>query len=458
MISNEIISQFKAALGENSVVNDETDLSRHSHDASSHPSQMPGLVLYPVNTQQVAKCLKIASDNRLPVTPCGKLTSLEGNSVPQAGGIVLDLSSMKKIIKVYPDDFQVIVEPGIVGEALNQELAKYHLYFPAFPASSHIASIGGMIANNAGGMYAVKYGVVGDWVMALEVVLACGEIIKVGSRSIKSVAGFDLKSLLVGSEGTLGIITQATLKLIPVITQKFLIKVCFPLVKQSVAATLSILLSNLEPGAIEFLDASSIKHINHYKSLRWNEEATLLIELHGEEKEMKARAERIRKLCQKENYTSFLLAQTQEEMKKIWEGRKAVHPAVMASAPNLALVPGDVGVPISRIPDFMEWVEKVQKESGLTMATFGHVGDGNFHVWITYDRTIPDGLQKAKVAAGKIVEQALWLGGTCTAEHGVGIGKRDFLLQEHGDTIELMKKIKNVFDPLGILNPGKIFA
>lgn len=457
MISNEIISQFKMVLGEDSVVNDETDLSRHSHDASSHLPQMPGLVLYPVNTQQVAKCLKIASDNRLPVTPCGKLTSLEGNSVPQAGGIVLDLSSMKKIIKVYPDDFQVIVEPGITGEALNQELTKYHLYFPAFPASSHIASIGGMIANNAGGMYAVKYGVVGDWVMALEVVLASGEIIKVGSRSIKSVAGFDLKSLLVGSEGMLGVITKATLKLIPAIGQKFLIKASFPSVAQGVAATLAILLGNLDPAAVEFLDASSIKHVNRYKLLRWKEEPTLLIELHGEEKEMKTRAEKIRKLCQKENCTSFLPAQTQEEMKKIWEGRKAVHPAVMASAPDLALVPGDVGVPISQIPAFIEFVEQIQKETGLTMATFGHVGDGNVHVWITYDQKIQNGLQKARFAAGKIVEQALRLGGTCTAEHGVGIGKREYLAKEHGDSLELMKNIKKLLDPQGILNPGKMF-
>lgn len=432
-------------------------LEKHSHDASTHPHTQPEVVVFPQNTDQIRKILSIASANQIPVTVCGARTSLEGNSIPVHGGIVLDMSTMNHILEVVPNDFQVVVEPGIVGDALNAYLRDYNLYFPAFPASSHIATIGGMVANNAGGMYAVKYGVVGNWVMELEVVLADGSIIHVGSRSIKSVAGYDLKNLFIGSEGTLGIFTKVTLKVLPTISAKLLMLSSFATVQNALEATIDIIHENVEPAAIEFLDAQSTRYVNKYKGTNWHEEPTILIELHGMEDSLKAKETIVHALCQKNHSSSFVIAATAEEQRKIWDGRKAVHPSIVASLPNGGIVPGDIGVPISAIPEFMEFVNTTTQESNVPTATFGHIGDGNIHVWLAYDRKDNQSFYRAKNTSEKLVGKALALHGTCTAEHGIGIGKRVYLEKEHADTVGLMKQFKNLFDPHGILNPGKLF-
>ena len=432
-------------------------LEKHAHDASTHPHIRPEIVIYPQNADQVSKILSIASANQIPVTVCGARTSLEGNSIPVHGGIVLDMSTMNRVLQVFPNDFQVVVEPGSIGDVLNASLSEHNLYFPAFPASSQIATIGGMVANNAGGMYAVKYGVVGNWVMELEVVLADGSIITVGSRSIKSVAGYDLKNLFIGSEGTLGIITKVTLKVIPTISAKLLMLASFPTVQHALKATLDIIHANVDPAAVEFLDAQSIKYVNKHTGVRWNEEPTILVEVHGTQESLAPKGMIVKKCCQKNQSSSFIVATTSEEQSKIWDGRKSVHPSIMASLSNGGIVPGDIGVPISAIPEFMKFVESTTQDSNVPAAAFGHIGDGNIHVWLAYDRTDSQSFSNAKSVSEKLVEKALALHGTCTAEHGIGIGKRIYLEKEHEDTIELMKRIKTLFDPQGILNPGKIF-
>ncbi len=432
-------------------------LSKHSHDASTHPAYPPDVVIWPLTTQDVVKVVKLANDQSIPVTVCGARTGLEGNALPVNGGIVLDMTQMNQMLEVKPNDFQVTVQPGIVGAELNQQLAPYSLQFPAFPASANTATLGGMIANNAGGMYAVKYGVVGNWVMALEVVMADGQIIHVGSHSIKSVAGYDLKSLLIGSEGTLGIITQATLKLVPVPKATYLVAVSFPAIRIALEATLALLNEQVDPVAMEMLDSATIQYLNGFKKTDWLEQPTLLIEVQGADEEVKIRGLKIQDICHAHGCTSIKTANTSESVAAIWDVRKAAYPAMVAAHPDSGILPGDVGLPLSQIPSYINFVSELGQEYELPVPTFGHIGDGNFHFWLVYKKDDPIEGAKAKDMAGRLVGKALELGGTCTAEHGVGIGKQVYLALEHSDSLYLMKLIKQTLDPKGILNPGKIF-
>lgn len=456
-MNKNAVNKLKKIVGEKNVSELEKILALYSHDASSHKHSPPDVVVWPENTQQISKILRFAHEHHIAVTPYAKGSSLEGNPIPVKGGILLNMMKMNRIIKIYKDDFQVTVEPSIIGDVLNQQLEKHNLYFPSFPASSAFATIGGMIANNAGGMYAVKYGVVGDWVMELEVVLPTGIVMKVGCRSIKSVAGYDLKSLFIGSEGTLGIITMATLKLIPSIKNKVLFVMSFGNVKKAMDATVDILKENIDPSAVEFLDDASIKYVNREKHTNWKEASTLIIELQGEEAYQKNKIHKIENIAKKYQSLNTLKALTKEDMDAVWNIRKNVHGAIMSAFKNTGILPGDIGVPISQIPNFIKKVKETSLKMKREIAIFGHAGDGNFHVWIVYDRTKKETLEAAKKLSEKLIDIALQLDGTCTAEHGIGIGKRQFLKLEHPSSIEMMKRIKLLFDPHEILNPGKIF-
>lgn len=452
------VTNLQQLIGNEQVSTTAEVLQAHSHDASSHPAVLPDIVIWPKTTKDVSAVLAFANAKNIPVTAFGSGTSLEGNPIPSHGGIVLDLTRMHKVVHVFKKDLQVVVEPGITGIALNKILAEDNLYFPAFPASSAIASIGGMIANNAGGMYAVKYGVVGDWVLTLEVVLADGTVITTGSRSIKSVAGYDLQQLFIGSEGTLGIITKATLRVIPTISHKLLTVVSFPTVGKALQATLDMLSANVDPAAVEFLGPHAIHFVNTAKHVDWKEAPTILIELHGIKEEMNIKAELIKKIAIKNRAISVTVADSSHEQKSIWEARSSIHPSIAASTPDAGIVPGDIGVPISQIPTFMNFVEEITQKNAVRCATFGHIGDGNFHVWLIFDKKDTDSFARAKKTATELVDIALKLGGTCTAEHGVGIGKRGFLQKEHASSVGYMQQVKKIFDPNGILNPGKIFV
>lgn len=455
-MNNRFFDQLSAILPLERISREPIVLEKHSRDASSHMAVAPDVVVYPLSTAEVSAVLQFANTNDIPVTAVSKGTSLEGNPIPVKKGIVMNMTRMDRILKIYEKDFQVEVEPGIVGDELNDRLKQYNLYFPAFPASSYIATIGGMIANNAGGMYAVKYGVVGDGVLEMEVVLANGDIVDMGSRSIKSVAGYDLKSLFIGSEGTLGVITKATLRVISNIEKKVLVLASFPDTSSAVSATISILHANLEPAAVEFLDVASIRYVNHARNAGWDEVPTILIEFHMPFLE-ESFVGRVKQILRRQKCTDLKIAVRKPEMDQIWAIRKAVHPSIAKSIPNAGILPGDIGVPISCIPVFMNYVEEVSKGYNLSTATFGHVGDGNFHVWIVYDKTDIKLFNKAQKASTELVNYALKLGGTCTAEHGVGIGKRKYLAREHPTSLGLMKDIKKLLDPKGTLNPGKMF-
>lgn len=450
------ISELAAFVSPARVSCEIEDRKHHAHDASSHKHRMPDVVVWPQNTREVSAVLKYSYEHAIPVTVFGAGTSLEGNPIPLCGGIVLDMRRMDRVLTVYADDFQAVVEPGIIGDELNRQLEAHGLFFPAFPASSHIATIGGMIANNAGGMYAVKYGVVGDWVMALEIVLADGTIITAGSRSIKSVAGYNLKELFIGSEGTLGIITKVTLKVLPAVAHKVLMLVGFPTVDQALGATLSILRANIQPAALEFLDQRSVEYVNTLRSLGWKESPTVIVELHGIRETMIGEAESIHRICKTAGCDSFVLADTGGDIRRIWDGRKSVYPSIKAAHPDMAVLPGDIGIPVSQIPMYMKETEKIGKRYGIEIVSFGHIGDGNIHTWVMYRPNDRKSVKQARAVNFELVDLALRLGGTCTAEHGVGIGKKAYLKKEHADTIVLMQQIKQLLDPKNILNPGKM--
>ncbi len=455
-MNKKMLSELSALVSPAKTSHEQEDCKRHAHDASAHDHHSPDIVIWPESTQQVSSILAYASKHDIPVTAFGAGTSLEGNPIPVQGGIVLDMRDMDHVLKVYPDDFQAFVEPGILGDELNKQLAAHSLFFPAFPASSHIATIGGMIANNAGGMYAVKYGVVGNWVMALEVVLADGTIITTGSRSIKSVAGYNLKELFIGSEGTLGVITKATIKVLPSVAGKLLVLVSFPTVDAALEATLAILRTNIEPAALEFLDKKSVQYINMFKSAGWDEHPTVIIELHGVKETITREAEMVRKICKTAACVSFIQADAHETIQKIWDGRKSVHPSIKAAHPDVAILSGDIGIPISRIPAYMKEADSIGKRHGVELVSFGHIGDGNIHTWVTYSPHDAASMEQARTINRELVDVALGLGGTCTAEHGVGIGKKSYLKKEHADSIALMQQIKKLLDPKNILNPGKM--
>lgn len=453
----DLLSSLAALLPADQVSASPNDVETHARDESFNQPHPPDAVVWPADTAEVSRVLAWANAHRVPVTAWGGGSSLEGNPIPVRGGLVLDMTRMNRVLEVLPEDFQVRVQPGIIGEALNKHLSRYGLFFPSFPSSAHIATIGGMVSNNAGGMYTIRYGVVGDNVLALEAVLASGEVIRCGSRSIKSVAGYDLLNLLIGSEGTLGIVTEATLRLRGIPRGKLALLVTFDTVEQAVGAVLDALGSEVQLAALELMDERYVGFVNQAKSLGWRETPTLLIEMHGTPESIAAEAPGVQSLCKAAGGEVVVVAATTEEQNRLWEGRRAVRAAVRSLLPGMGVLAGDVGVPISRIPELVDLVRALGKQYDMPTMAYGHAGDGNFHVWAIYKLDDDASLARAVAINEAVVEFAIGAGGTCTAEHGIGLGKRKYLPREHASSLEAMRRVKHLFDPNGILNPGKIF-
>lgn len=453
-----IIPELIGIVGPARVSTDPTIKNRHAKDKSFNPASSPDVVVWPIKTSEVSRILKLAHKHRMPVTAWGGGTSLQGNPIPLHGGIVLNLTRMNKILEVIPESMQVIVEPGIICEALNEYLKPYNLFLPAFPGSANIATIGGVIANNSGGMYAVKYGVVGDWVMELEVVLASGEIIRVGSKSIKTVSGYNLKNLFIGSSGTLGIITKATFKLLPIPETKMAALIAFPTIASLSKTIMEILHSDIKPAALEHMDENYVALVNKaQQQMKLEKLNTILIELHGQKETLLTQLTLLEQIAKKNNVTSFEKFTTDEECTKLWGCRKGIRLAFYNMAPNTGILSAEAGVPLKFIPDFIKKVKELQKEFDIPMLNHGHVGDGNFHAWALYDLNDKASLERAKAINDKLTHFAISVGGTATGEHGLGIDKKKFLEIEHPTTLSIMKSLKAILDPTGILNPGKIF-
>ncbi|MBY0095881.1 FAD-binding oxidoreductase [Mesobacillus maritimus] len=432
-----------------------TILEQHSKGMTYHAPQKPELVVYPESKEEVSQVLTYANERNIPVTPFGVGSSLEGHIIPAKGGITLNFSLMNKVVEVRQDDFLVKVQPGITRSQLNKELKKYGLFFPVDPGAD--ATIGGMVSTNASGTNSVKYGTMKDQVLGLEVVLADGRIMKTGGMAVKSSAGYNLTSLLIGSEGTLGIFTEITLRLrgIPEVTVAA--RALFSSIDDAGTAAAAMLKSGLDLGKIELVDQATIRAVNAHKNTDYQEVPTLFIEMSGSEPTVKNDMELAQEIALGEGCQLFEFESDSLARAKLWEARHHVAFAIQAANPGKGLLSTDVCVPISELPNAIKETRKLIELHGVEAAIFGHVGDGNYHAVLSIDENNPEQVKKIEEINQRIVSYALAKGGTCTGEHGIGLGKKQFLRLEHGEGVELMEEIKLTFDPKGILNPGKIF-
>jgi D-lactate dehydrogenase (cytochrome) len=454
MITHDDLSNLKAIVGEQFVSTGESILALHSHDESYHPPALPDVVVWPHSTGEVSRIARYAYERKIPVTGWGVGTSLEGNPIPVNHGIVVDFQEMQRVLAIRPEDFQVDVEAGVVYKELNKALGRHGLFFPPDPGAA--ATIGGMIGNNASGIRTVKYGATKDHVMRLAVVLPGGEVIRIGNRARKSSSGYDLIHLFTGSEGTLGLVTEATLRLAGIPANFMALRAAFPEVKNATDTVFQVMSSGFSPAAMEFLDSNVIGVLNRDRSLAMEEQPTLLMEFNGFSDEcLKAEMAYIEEICM-ENGSSFIdkgIGQT--ELDSLWEMRYLTFESIKRLHAGLLPLIVDIAIPLSHYSDMAIFIK--QEVSDLCAYVFGHAGDGNIHVVIMDMPADSRRWARVQEANHRIVEKALALEGTCTGEHGVGIGKRCFLPDEHGNSLELMKRIKRLIDPESLFNPGKLF-
>jgi D-lactate dehydrogenase (cytochrome) len=433
----------------------ESILEQHSKGMAYHTPNMPDVVVFPASKEEVVEIVRFANLHSIPIVPFGAGSSLEGQIIPVTGGISMNFTRMNQILSVRPDDFIVTVQPGVTKNQLNQALKKYGMFFPTDPGAD--ATIGGMAATNASGTNSVKYGVMRDQVLGLELVLADGSIIRTGGYSYKSSAGYNLTGLFVGSEGTLGVFTEIILKLqgIPEVTSD--VKVTFPSIEAAGKAATHLLKAGLPIGKIELVDDKTIKAVNAYKGTAYREEPTLFMEFSGSEPDVESSMAIVQEIVQDEQCISFEFENDSLKRAQLWEARHQAALAVIAANPGKGHMVTDVCVPLSELVNALKHTRETVDKYGIESVVFGHVGDGNYHAVFSVDTNSEEYMKKVKEAHREIVQFALSKGGTCTGEHGIGIGKKPFLIEEHGDSLQIMKGIKAQLDPNNIFNPGKVF-
>ncbi|CAO3354291.1 FAD-linked oxidase C-terminal domain-containing protein [Azospirillum palustre] len=426
----------------------------HGKDESYHTPFPPDGVAFANSTEEVSAIVKICAKHKLPIIPFGTGTSLEGGIAALAGGITIDLSGMQQILRVSPEDLDVTVQAGVTRKQLNEHLRDTGLFFPIDPGAN--ASLGGMSATRASGTNAVRYGTMRENVLGLTVVLADGRVIKTGGRARKSAAGYDLTRLFVGSEGTLGIITEVTLKLYG-IPEAISSAVCaFSTIKGAVDTVIQTIQVGVPVARIELLDEVQIDAVNKYSKLDYAVAPTLFFEFHGTEAGVKEQAEMVAAIAAEHGGMEFAWATRPEDRSKLWQARHDAYYAALALRPGSKGWPTDVCVPISRLADCILETKQDLAESNMLAPMVGHVGDGNFHLVYVLDPENPAELSEAQRLADKMVTRALEMGGTCTGEHGIGYGKMAFLEQETGEAFNVMGDLKRAFDPDNLLNPGKV--
>ena len=455
-VTDRELNILRGIVGPERMSTGESVLDLHGKDESFHARRNPEVVVWPLQAEEISQILTMANERRIPVTPWGAGTSLEGNPIPVCGGIVLDLQQMNHILELKEEDLQVRVEAGVIYKELNQFLSRHGLFFPPDPGAA--ASIGGMVANNASGVRTIKYGATKDFVLNMVVVLPSGEIIRAGTNAVKSSSGYDLCRLFVGSEGTLGVVTEATLRLVGLPAEFMAAIVQFHSVREATHTVFQIMRSGLSPAALELLDTPVVQVVNRHKNLSLEEKPTLFIEFHGTSATgLKEELEVVKEICADNDSVRFESGIGREERNRLWEGRYDVHDAIHADNPGLSPLVVDTAVPISKYPDVVEWSQKVLAETGLKGYAFGHAGSGNLHMEILGVPENEAEWREVQKAGEKMVSFALECKGTATGEHGIGIGKRKFMEKEHGASVRVMKQIKELLDPNGIMNPGKMF-
>ncbi len=430
---------------------------QHGRDESSFQCPPPAAVVFAEKTQDVADAVALAAQHDVPVIPFGVGSSLEGHLLAVQGGISIDLGRMNKVLSVNPEDLTVTVQAGVTRKQLNDEIRSTGLFFPIDPGAD--ATIGGMSATRASGTNAVRYGTMRENVLGLEVVTAGGEVIRTGTRAKKSSAGYDLTRLMVGSEGTLGVITEITLRLYP-IPEAISAAICsFPSIEAAVRTVIQVIQLGVPIARVELIDVNSVRMVNAHSKLGLREEPMLLMEFHGSPAGVKEQAETVQEIASEFGGNAFEWATTPEERTRLWTARHNAYFAAIQSRPGCRAISTDTCVPISRLADCLLDSVAEADASGIPYFLVGHVGDGNFHFGSLLDPNDPREREVAEDLNHKLVSRALRLEGTCTGEHGVGLHKMGFLVDEAGaGAVDMMRTIKRALDPKNILNPGKIFA
>ncbi len=447
------LAELRAIAGER-VVTNASIRDQHGRDATYHQGHPPDAVVFAQTTEEVSAIVRACAARKIPIVPYGAGTSLEGHVAALRGGVCIDLSPMNKILSVRPGDMDATCEAGVTRKQLNQHLRDQGLFFPIDPGAD--ATMGGMAATRASGTNAVRYGTMRENTLALSVVMADGRVIRTSRRARKSAAGYDLTRLLVGSEGTLGVITEITVRLHG-IPEAISAAVCaFPDLASAVNAVIAVIQAGVPVARIELLDEVQMKALNAYSKLSYREAPTLFFEFHGTEKGVVEQVETAQEFACEFGGADFQWATDPEDRARLWQARHDAYFAALALRPGGKGMATDVCVPISRLAECILETRRDVDRAGLLAPIVGHVGDGNFHLVFVVDPDDADEMRRCREVNERMVLRALAMDGTCTGEHGVGYGKVDFLAAEHGEALSVMRAIKRALDPDGILNPGKI--
>lgn len=456
-VDTRIVDEIRKIVGEEDVRASLEERKCYSYDARLDGA-IPDLIVFPESAEEVSRILVLANTNRFPVIPRGQGSGLTGGSVPVRGGVVLSMMKMNRILQIDTENLVAVVEPGVITFVLQQEVAKKGLMYPPDPASHKYSSIGGNVGECAGGPNSLKYGVTRDYVLGIETVLPTGEILNVGVKTMKGVVGYDLTRLFVGSEGTLGVVTRITLKLVPLPETKATILALFREVEDAAVTVSSIIAARIVPSTMEFMDRASVWCAEKASPMGLPEGTggLLLIEVDGNQQSVMAQAENVKRIVLEHNAIRCDVTQEPAESDRLWQARRTLSQATYNLNP--VKIAEDVVVPRSEIPTLIRVLEEMEKRFQIPILSFGHAGDGNFHVSIMIQDT-EDHRERAEEAVKEIFAETIRLGGTLSGEHGVGLSKAAYIDMELSpDSIAVMKKIKNLFDPNNILNPGKIFS
>ncbi|WAH36731.1 FAD-binding oxidoreductase [Alicyclobacillus dauci] len=447
-------SDLQSFLRPDQVSDNVSILAQHSRDESYHEPVLPDVVVFPESTDDVVKIVSYASANQIPIVPFGTGTSLEGHVVPIQRGISMDMMRMNKVLEVRPDDFLVCVQPGVLKEQLNEELGRYGLFFAVDPGAN--ASLGGMAATNASGTTTVRYGAMRDNVRSLEVVLPNGTVIHTASLAAKSSSGYNLTGLFVGSEGTLGVITELWVRVWGIPEKTIAARAEFPDVESCVRASTAIVGAGIPVVRMELVDGPFVEAFNKYTGSTFSPNPTLFLEFNGNARNVEADVEAAMEIIQEEGCTTFDHVSDDQARHTMWETRHNALYAFMHQYPGYGHMSTDVCVPVSKLPAAVVRAKELLDETGARGAIVGHVGDGNFHVTMAVRTDDPEDVARANRFNEALVHTSLELGGTCTGEHGVGLGKMKYQEIEHGEAISVMRAIHSILDPLNIMNPGKL--
>lgn len=459
MISKNLIEEFQGILGKNNVMTDEVDRLNYAYDAAVLDSVLPALVVRPDDSEALGRCIALCNDNGIPLTVRGAGTNLSGGTIPHKNGVVVLTGGMNKIIEINEEDMYARVEPGVVTAQLAAEAAKVGLFYPPDPGSQSVSTIAGNVAENAGGLRGLKYGVTKDYVMGLDFFDAAGSLITTGSKTVKCVTGYNLAGLMVASEGTLGIFNEITLKLVPPPQASKAMMAVYDTVEAATETVAAIIAAKVVPCTLEFMDNFTIRTVEDYAKagLPVDAKALLLIEVDGHPGQVEEDAVKVEAICRRLGAVKIQVAKDAAEKAKVWEARRVALSALAKLKPTLVLE--DATVPRSQIPKMVEGLDRIAEKFNLTIGTFGHAGDGNLHPTILTDRRDEKAWHNVESAVEAIFDVALSLGGTLSGEHGIGIAKSGFMAREVGDaSIDFSRRMKRAIDPNEILNPGKIIG